>query len=94
MEYGKNNHYQNKHGQQLNEFLKANMDNLAMASWYLLQALKYVVRAGKKSHESESKDLGKAEDYLKELAEITGINIGYLEDEIAQIKEDFENWEG
>ena len=94
MNYGKNTHYQNKHGQQLNEFLKATLSPKTLAAWYMLQSLKYNVRAGKKEHESEAKDLDKSSDYLEDWAELTGDEKEFLFEMVQSLKEDFENWKG
>ncbi len=94
MNYGKNKHYQNKHGQELNEFLKATISPEEMVAWYMLQSLKYNVRAGKKEHESEVKDLDKSNDYLGEWAKLTGNDKELLFKYIQDLKEEFEEWEG
>lgn len=93
MNYGKNKHYQNKHGQELNEFLKATLDPEDLVVWYTLQAVKYQARLGKK--DDIEKDLEKKNDYLESIGEIT--NKGHQEicsDWINSFVEEFENWEG
>lgn len=93
MNYGKNKHYQNKHGQELNEFLKAELDPQDLVVWYTLQAVKYDVRLGKK--DAIEKDLGKKNDYLNEIGLIHGQEfqktiVNFIND----LVEDFEKWEG
>lgn len=98
MDETKNLHYQNKHGQQLKDYMKTS-PNLAKiyyagAQWSMI---KYTIRAGKKEGESSEKDLGKRDDYVKEFMENPENDWIFEEDLIEQLnmlKEDFENWKG
>lgn len=93
MNYGKNTHYQNKHGQELNEFLKAKLDPKKLAIWYILQAVKYQARLGKK--DGIEKDLGKKNDYLGELGEIANEKTQKAALEWVNLfVAEFEEWEG
>lgn len=93
MNYGKNKHYQNKHGQELNEFLKAKLCPEELKIWYILQAVKYQARLGKK--DAIEKDLGKKNDYLNELGLLYSEKtqkeaLQFVNEFVAE----FEEWEG
>lgn len=93
MNYGKNKHYQNKHGQELNEFLKAKLYPEELKIWYILQAVKYQARLGKK--DAIEKDLGKKNDYLNELGLLYSEKtqkaaLQFVNEFVAE----FEEWEG
>ena len=100
MDYGKNNHYQNKYGKQLNEWLLATFTYEEMKAWYHLQIIKYLARKGRKNGESFSKDTGKALDYAKSLSELICNNTGvhYSPSEIIEVIErrvnNFKKWKG
>lgn len=100
MDYGKNNHYQNKYGKQLNEWLLATFTYEEMKAWYQLQIIKYLARKGRKDGESLSKDAGKALDYAKSLSELicNNTSVYYYPSEIIEVIErrvnNFENWKG
>lgn len=100
MDYGKNNHYQNKYGKQLNEWLLATFTYEEMKAWYHLQIIKYLARKGRKDGESFSKDAGKALDYAKSLSDLVLKNEGisftpelYIK-VIQEQADDFKEWKG
>ncbi|NBK98343.1 MAG: DUF3310 domain-containing protein [Erysipelotrichia bacterium] len=89
-----NQHYQNKYGQQLKDFIIANDPEFwkIVCNW---SAIKYYIRAGKKDGESLEKDLGKCKDYVKEyvaLEETSSVN--EIMEELERIKAQFEAWKG
>ena len=100
MNLKENRHYANEYGIELNEYLKHNFNYEELVSWYAMQVLKYLVRAGKKEGESYDKDHKKALDYAKELANLSNENklteytaediIGFIQD----IADDFKQWKG
>ena len=87
MNYGKNNHYQNKYGKQLNEWMLENFTYEEMKAWYELQIIKYLARRGKKEGESLTKDNKKALDYSKSLSELVFNNTGVYHSTIELIEE-------
>lgn len=94
MNLQENQHYQNKYGQQLKDFIIANDPEFwkIVCNW---SAIKYYIRAGKKDGESLEKDLGKCKDYVKEyvaLEETSSVN--EIMEELERIKAQFEAWEG
>lgn len=94
MNLQENQHYQNKYGQQLKDFIIANDPEFwkIVCNW---SAIKYYIRAGKKDGESLEKDLGKCKDYVKEyvaLEETSSVN-GSMK-ELERIKAEFEAWKG
>ena len=95
MDFKNNRHYSNDYGMELNEYLKRTFNYEELASWYTMQVLKYLVRAGKKEGESYDKDRNKALDYAKELAKLSN---EYTTDDIMgfiqELADDFERWEG
>lgn len=74
MNIEKNQHYVNKNGKQLNDFLKQKFSYVQMKAWYTMQIMKYLTRAGAKVGESEAKDRSKAFDYAGELANLINEN--------------------
>ena len=100
MNYGKNNHYQNKYGKQLNEWLLENFTYEEMKAWYQLQIIKYLARKGKKEGESLTKDSTKSLDYSKSLSELVFNNTGFYSNPTEIIEEmerrviAFKNWKG
>lgn len=100
MDYGKNNHYENKHGKQLNEWLLATFTYEEMKAWYRLQIIKYLARKGRKNGESLSKDATKALDYADSLSKLimnnTGAYYSSLEiiEDMEKRVEAFKSWEG
>lgn len=94
MNLQENQHYQNKYGQQLKDFIIANDPEFwrIVCNW---SAIKYYIRAGKKDGESLEKDLGKCKDYVKEyvaLEETSSVN--EIMEELERIKAQFEAWKG
>lgn len=94
MNLQENQHYQNKYGQQLKDFIIANDPEFwkIVCNW---SAIKYYIRAGKKDGESLEKDLGKCKDYVKEyvaLEETSSVN--EIMEELERIKDQFEAWKG
>lgn len=100
MNYGNNNHYQNRYGKQLNEWLLENYTYEEMKAWYQLQIIKYLARKGKKEGESITKDSTKALDYARSLSELvfnnTGIYYSPIEiiEEMERRVEAFNRWKG
>lgn len=100
MDYGKNNHYKNKYGKQLNEWLLATFTYEEMKAWYRLQIIKYLTRKGRKNGESFDKDFGKAMDYAKSLSELVLENECILFEPEVYIEamqervNNFKEWEG
>lgn len=100
MDYGKNNHYENKHGKQLNEWLLATFTYEEMKAWYRLQIIKYLARKGRKNGESLDKDAGKALDYANSLSNLIAVNTNTffkpaeIIEEMEKRVEAFKNWEG
>ena len=100
MNYGNNNHYQNRYGKQLNEWLLENFTYEEMKAWYQLQIIKYLARKGKKEGESLTKDSTKALDYSKSLSELVYNNTGVyyspteIIEEIERRVEEFNCWRG
>ena len=100
MNYGNNNHYQNRYGKQLNEWLLENFTYEEMKAWYRLQIIKYLARKGKKDGESLTKDSMKALDYAKSLSELVLNNTGVYYSDIELIEEmerrveEFNRWKG
>lgn len=100
MDFKNNRHYANEYGVELNEYLKHNFKYEELVGWYTMQVLKYLVRAGKKEGESYDKDLNKALDYAKELADLSNENelteyttddiMGFIQD----MADDFKQWKG
>lgn len=74
MNIEKNQHYVNKNGKQLNDFLKHKFSYEQMKAWYTMQVMKYLARQGLKDGESEQKDHNKALDYSQELATLINEN--------------------
>ena len=90
----RNLHYQNEHGMQLKDFMKAFEPELWESACYW-SALKYNVRAGKKEGEGLEKDTGKRDDYINELIENDGLeDYSLIIADLDEIKERFENWKG
>ena len=100
MNYGKNNHYQNRYGKQLNEWLLKNYTYEEMKAWYRHQINKYLARKGKKEGESLTKDSTKALDYSRSLSELvfnnTGVYYSPIEiiEEMERRVETFNRWKG
>ena len=100
MNYGNNNHYQNRYGKQLNEWLLENFTYEEMKAWYRLQIIKYLARKGKKDGESLTKDSTKALDYAKSLSELVFNNTGVYYSDIEIVEEmerrveEFNRWKG
>lgn len=93
MNYGNNKHYQNEHGQELNEFLKQKLNPNVLLIWYSLQAVKYTARLGKK--DGIEKDLGKKNDYLNEIGVLFDQETQKLfADGVNELVKEFEEWEG
>lgn len=93
MNYGNNKHYQNKYGQELNEFLKTHLEPSEILVWYTLQAVKYTVRLGKK--DAIEKDLGKKNDYLGEIGELYDEEYQKIcSDWVNEFVKEFEEWKG
>lgn len=69
-----NQHYVNKNGKQLNDFLKHKFSYEQIKAWYIMQVMKYLAREGLKAGESEEKDHNKALDYSQELATLINEN--------------------
>lgn len=100
MDYGKNNHYENKYGKQLNEWLLATFTYEEMKAWYRLQIIKYLARKGRKSGEPFAKDFNKAMDYAKSLSDLVSENEGisfmpevYIE-AMQERVDNFKEWKG
>lgn len=100
MDYGKNNHYENKYGKQLNEWLLATFTYEEMKAWYRLQIIKYLTRKGRKNGEPFAKDAGKAMDYAVSLSKLIIQNTGTfyepaeIIEEMQKRVEAFRNWKG
>lgn len=100
MDYGKNNHYENKHGKQLNEWLLATFTYEEMKAWYRLQIIKYLARKGRKNGEPFDKDAGKALDYASSLSNLIAVNTNMffepteIIEELEKRVEAFKSWEG
>ena len=95
-------YYANKYGIQLQEFLiwgsewdlKFWQYNFTTGQGFALtNALKYLVRAGKKEGESYEKDMGKYADYI-EMATKMGFDKQEAEDWVALQKSVFDNFKG
>lgn len=95
-------YYANKYGIQLQEFLiwgsewdlKFWQYNFTTGQGFALtNALKYVVRAGKKEGESYEKDMGKYNDYIN-MAVLMGFDKQEAEDWVALQKSIFEEFKG
>ena len=95
-------YYANQHGVQLQDFLVAFSDwqlktwnyNFTMPQgFFLLNALKYKVRAGKKEDNTLESDLQKLEDYIN-LAVKSGFERGEVEERLKVMYETFEKWDG
>lgn len=93
MDYKRNQHYVNKHGQQLKDFMLMKFGEKYYRIWCLLNALKYQVRAGKKEGNSYTKDIVKRDDYLKELNNSEWEHKETLSSIVNGAKE-FEEWKG
>lgn len=95
-------YYANQHGVQLQDFLVAFSDwqlktwnyNFTMPQgFFLLNALKYKVRAGKKENNTLESDLQKIEDYII-LAIRAGFDRYEVELELEKLLQAFENYKG
>lgn len=93
MDYKRNQHYVNKHGQQLKDFMILKFGKRYYYIWCLLNAFKYQARAGKKEGNSYTKDIVKRDDYLKELNNSEWEHKQTLSAIVNNAKE-FEEWEG
>lgn len=95
-------YYANKNGFQLKDFLvevhkneieKNNYHYTTPQGFYVLNALKYIVRAGKKTGASFEQDIKKADDYIS-----MGIDVGFpryeMELYLDVLTETFYNWQG
>ena len=94
MNLKENLHYQNQYGQQLKDFIIANDPEFwkIVSNW---SAIKYYIRAGKKDGESQEKDLGKCEDYVKEyIALKESVSVNEVMEDLELIKAEFEAWKG
>lgn len=94
MNLKENQHYQNQYGQQLKDFIIANDPEFwkIVSNW---SAIKYYIRAGKKDGESQEKDLGKCEDYVKEYVALEeNVSVNEIMEELKVIKAEFEAWKG
>ena len=89
-------YYKNQHGVDLNKFLQTiAMDGLALAEGgYLFNMMKYNARAGKKLGEPAQKDLNKADDYRQLLIKEYGYDADALDDMVAQVVADFQDYKG
>lgn len=94
MNIKKNLHYQNKHGQQLKDFMIKEYPELWQAAC-MWSGIKYTVRAGKKAGESYEKDMGKVNDYVGELVETDNMNDkDEIINQINRIADLFEEFKG
>lgn len=94
MNLKENQHYQNQYGQQLKDFIIANDPEFwkIVSNW---SAIKYYIRAGKKDGESQEKDLGKCEDYVKEYVALEeNVSVNEIMEDLKIIKAEFEAWKG
>lgn len=95
-------YYANKNGFQLREFIteihKSEIRNnnfrwTTPQGFYALNALKYIVRAGKKTGNDFTEDMKKADDYLK-LGETVGFPRYEIELYVDRAKAMFDEWNG
>lgn len=93
MNYKENQHYINKHGQQLKHFMIKKFGLEEYKIWCKLNAFKYQSRAGKKEGNSFLKDLKKRNDYIDEVFETETMR-EFLAEDLSNLAEEFEKWEG
>lgn len=74
MNYDKHEYYKNQHGVDLNEYLKSTLGLEQLMPWYMIQAVKYKVRAGKKTYNSYEEDMKKHEDYVREACDLLAMH--------------------
>ena len=95
-------YYENEQGLQLEDFLLRVSSFQKIANQYtftspqgffLLTALKYKVRAGKKENNTLESDLQKLEDYIN-LAVKSGFERGEVEERLNVMYNTFEKWDG
>lgn len=100
MNLQENKYYTNEYGIELNKYLQHSFNYEALKGWYLMQILKYLVRAGKKEGESYDKDRNKALDYAMELAnlineqELTELTTGDIISFMQIMANQFKYWKG
>lgn len=93
MDYKENQHYVNKHGQQLKHFMIEKFGLEEYKIWCKLNAFKYQSRAGKKEGNSFLKDLHKRNDYIDEVFETETMR-EFLAEDLSNLAEEFEEWKG
>ncbi|QWY14624.1 SaV-like protein [Lactococcus phage PLG-II] len=93
MNYRENQHYVNKHGQQLKHFMIEKFGLEEYKIWCKLNAFKYQSRAGKKEGNSFLKDLKKRNDYIDEVFETETMR-EFLAEDLSNLAEEFEEWKG
>ncbi|ALA06974.1 hypothetical protein AXI71_gp20 [Lactococcus phage GE1] len=85
-------YYENEHGKDVRDFIMTK-DPERWAVISMFNALKYRIRAGKKSGESLTKDFVKMRDYLEDYAEVTEQSIDGAYEDLYVNVEDFGKYE-
>lgn len=93
MNFKENQHYINKHGQQLKHFMIEKFGVEKYKIWCELNAFKYQSRAGKKEGNSTLKDLNKRDDYINEVYE-EEYKRQELTEHLRALANEFEFWKG